>query len=160
MDRKLILLVEDTPDDEELALRALRQHSVLNQVVVARDGVEALDYLFGRGQYDGRDTTIMPELVLLDLKLPKISGLQVLEQIRAHEQTRNLPVVILTSSIEEEDIVSSYSHGANSYVRKPIQFLEFTEAVRRLSNYWLLLNRTTARRLEEGHEETVTSSDR
>lgn len=135
-----ILLVEDNADDEALTLRALKKNNIHNDVVVAHDGVEALDYLFGTGLYAGRDLTIMPQVILLDLKLPKIDGLQVLKKIRAEEQTRLLPVVILTSSKEQEDVIQGYSLGANSYVRKPVDFSQFIEAVRQLGLYWLILN--------------------
>ena len=137
---KIILLVEDNPDDEALTLRALRSSNILNEVVVARDGREALDYLFGEGAYAGRDLNIMPEVVLLDLKLPKIDGLEVLRQMRAHEKIGFIPVVILTSSREEKDIMSSYKLGANSYIRKPVDFVQFTEAAKQLGLYWLVLN--------------------
>jgi len=140
MKEKIILLVEDNPDDEELTLLALQDSNILNQVVVVRDGVEALDYLFGVGQYAGRDTSRLPQLTLLDLKLPKLSGLEVLERLRADPRTRLVPVVVLTSSSEEEDIVASYRLGANSYVRKPVEFHRFADAVRQLGLYWLLLN--------------------
>jgi len=140
MSKRVILLVEDEPDDEELTLLALREHNILNDVVVARDGVEALDYLFATGPYAGRDTSVLPQVVLLDLKLPKLSGLQVLERVRADPRAKLLPVVILTSSSEEEDIIASYKLGANSYVRKPVEFDQFAEAVRQLGLYWLLLN--------------------
>lgn len=136
-----ILLVEDNPDDVDLTLRALRKSAIPNELVVASDGVEALDYLFGTGNYAGRDLTDMPQVILLDLKLPKIDGLQVLQGIRNHERTRLLPVVVLTTSNEERDLIESYQHGANSYVRKPVDFIEFTDAVRQLGMYWLLLNR-------------------
>lgn len=145
MNEKIILLVEDNPDDEALTLRALKQSNILNVVVVARDGVEALDYLFGDGRYADRDLRIMPEVILLDLKLPKIDGLEVLKRLRADARTRLLPVVILTSSDEQRDIVESYSLGANSYIRKPVDFNQFTEAVRQLGLYWLLLNVTPPR---------------
>lgn len=135
-----ILLVEDNADDEALTLRALKKNNIHNDVVVAHDGVEALDYLFGTGLYAGRDLTIMPQVILLDLKLPKIDGLQVLKKIRAEEQTRLLPVVILTSSKEQKDVIQGYSLGANSYVRKPVDFSQFIEAVRQLGLYWLILN--------------------
>ncbi len=135
-----ILLVEDNPDDEALALRALEKNRIHNTIVVARDGAEALDYLFGTGVYAGRDMTTMPAVVLLDLKLPKIDGLEVLRRIRADEGTKLLPVVILTSSKEDRDLINGYSLGANSYVRKPVDFTEFAEAVRHLGLYWLLLN--------------------
>jgi two-component system, response regulator len=137
---KIILLVEDNPDDELLTLRALRKNNVLNKVVVARDGVEALDYLFGTGGHSGRDTAIMPQLILLDLKLPKIDGLEVLKRLRADERTRLLPVVILTSSREEQDMLDGYGFGANSYVRKPVNFEQFVQAIEQLKLYWLILN--------------------
>ena len=139
-DDKTILLVEDNPDDEALTLRALRKANVRNEVVVARDGVEALAYLFGTGPHAGRDTTEMPQVVLLDLKLPRLDGLEVLRRLRADERTRLLPVVILTSSKEEQDLITGYSEGANSYVRKPVDFSQFVDAVRQLGLYWLLLN--------------------
>jgi CheY-like chemotaxis protein len=140
MEKKVILLVEDNPDDVDLTLRALKKANVLNEVVVVRDGVEALDYLFGTGSYEGRDLRIMPTVVLLDLKLPKIDGLEVLRRLRADERTKFLPVVVLTSSKEEQDMLNSYKLAANSYVRKPIDFVQFTEAVHQLELYWLLLN--------------------
>ena len=140
MEKKVILLVEDNPKDEALTLRALRKSNVANEVVVVRDGVEALDYLFATGGYSGRDLREMPQVILLDLKLPKVDGLQVLEAIRADERTRRLPVVIFTSSGEEEDLVNSYNLGANSYVRKPVEFEQFLEATRQLGLYWLVLN--------------------
>ena len=140
MKTKSILLVEDNPDDEALTLRALKTNNLANKVVVARDGAEALDYLFATGAYLGRDTTDMPEVTLLDLKLPKIDGLEVLKRLRADDRTRLLPVVILTSSTEEQDLIRSYSLGANSYIAKPVDFLQFTEAVKQLGLYWLLLN--------------------
>jgi two-component system response regulator len=142
---KAILLVEDNPDDETLTLRALRRHNIRNPVVVARDGVEALDYLFGTGPYAGRDTTDLPQVMLLDLKLPRLDGLEVLRRVRADERTRRLPVVILTSSREESDVVAGYDLGANSYVRKPVDFTEFLESVRQLGLYWLILNETPPR---------------
>jgi two-component system response regulator len=135
-----ILLVEDNPDDEALTLRAFRKNNVTNEVVVARDGAEALDYLFGTGTYANRDVTIMPQVVILDLKLPKVDGLEVLRRMRAAPQTKLLPVVILTSSNEERDLLDGYGLGANSYVRKPVDFAEFVDAVRQLGLYWLLLN--------------------
>jgi len=140
MDDKIILLVEDDPDDVELIFLSLEECRVRNKVVVANDGVEALDYLFGTGKYSDRDPTALPEVVLLDLKLPKLDGHQVLERIRADPRTRLLPVVILTSSDTERDIVRSFENGANSYVRKPVDFHEFSEAVRSLGLYWVLLN--------------------
>jgi CheY-like chemotaxis protein len=137
---KTILLVEDNPGDEALTLRALRKHDPQINVVVARDGVEALDYLLGPGGAGDRAGRPLPELVLLDLKLPKIDGLEVLRRIRAAERTRLLPVVILTSSAEDPDIAKGYRLGANSYIRKPVDFVEFTEAVRQLGLYWLVVN--------------------
>lgn len=137
---KVILLVEDNPDDELLTLRALKKNNVLNDVVVARDGVEALDYLFATGKHDGRDANVMPQLVLLDLKLPRVDGLEVLRRMRANERTRLLPVVILTSSKEQQDMIDGYGLGANSYVRKPVNFERFVEAVEQLKLYWLVLN--------------------
>ena len=140
MERKVILLVEDNPKDEALTLRALRKSKVANEVAVARDGVEALDYLFATGSHAGRDMREMPQVVLLDLKLPKVDGLQVLQAIRADERTRRLPVVVFTSSSEQEDLIKSYNLGANSYVRKPVDFEQFLEATRQLGLYWLVLN--------------------
>jgi two-component system response regulator len=135
-----ILLVEDNPDDVDLTLRAFRKSKIANEIVIARDGVEALDYLFATGRHAGRDSNSLPQLVLLDLKLPRLDGLQVLERIRGNPKTRLLPVVILTSSTEEPDLLTGYSLGANSYIRKPVDFQEFVVAVRRLGLYWLLLN--------------------
>ncbi len=140
MGEKVILLVEDNPDDEELELRALTKAHIVNRIVLARDGEEALEYLFGRGRYAGRDVTDLPQVVLLDLKLPKLGGLEVLEALRADPLTRLLPVVVLTSSSEDEDVLASYRLGANSYVRKPVEFRQFAEAVQQLGMYWLLLN--------------------
>jgi CheY-like chemotaxis protein len=140
MDRKIILLVEDNLDDEVLTLRALKKSNILNEVAVARDGAEALDYLLATGAHAGRDTSVMPEVILLDLKLPKVDGLEVLQRLRANERTKVLPVVILTSSDEEQDITDSYSLGANSYIRKPVDFVQFAEAIRQLGLYWLVLN--------------------
>ncbi|SRR5260221_6981917 len=136
---KIILLVEDNPDDEKLTLRALQKNKISNEVVVARDGVEALDYLFGSGPHTGNSNPL-PQVVLLDLKLPKLDGLEVLRRLRAHERTKLLPVVILTSSNEEHDRIIGYGLGANSYVRKPVDFNQFMEAARQLGLYWLVLN--------------------
>ena len=138
--KKSILLVEDNPDDEVLTLRALKKHNLANQITVARDGAEALDFLFGTGKHAGRDLNAMPTVVLLDLKLPKVDGLEVLRRIRADERTRRIPVVILTSSNEEKDVVRSYDLGINSYIRKPVEFEKFLAAVEELGLYWLLLN--------------------
>jgi two-component system response regulator len=140
MTDKVILLVEDSPDDEELTLRALKKNNILNEVVVARDGAEAVDWLFGTGVHEGRDTLIQPVVVLLDLKLPKLDGLEVLRRIRADERTEILPVVMLTSSKEEQDIINSYKLGANSYIRKPVDFTQFAEGIKQLGLYWLVLN--------------------
>jgi two-component system response regulator len=140
MRNNTILLVEDNPDDEILALRALKKNNILNEVIVAHDGAEALDYLFATGQYEGRDLSDWPVVVLLDLKLPKVDGLSVLQRLRADERTRLQPVVVLTSSSEEEDILHSYSLGVNSYVRKPVDFEQFLKAVGLLGMYWLLVN--------------------
>jgi two-component system response regulator len=137
---KIILLVEDNPDDEALTLRALKKNNILNKVVVARDGVEALDYLFGTGPHAGRDTALQPHIILLDLKLPKIDGLEVLRKLRADPRTSLLPVTILTTSNEEQDVLRGYQLGANSYIRKPVDFGQFMEAVRQLGLYWLVLN--------------------
>jgi two-component system response regulator len=142
MDGKVILLAEDNPDDEALTLRALTKNNIKNEVVVAHDGAEALDYLFGKGAYAGRDIRVMPQVILLDLKLPKVDGFEVLRKLRADERTKRLPVVILTSSNEEQDRISGYDLGANSYVRKPVEFSNFIEAVRQLGLYWLILNQT------------------
>jgi len=141
MKEKVILLVEDNPDDEELTIRTLQKNNIRNEVVVAHDGVEALDYLFGTGKYAKRDMNILPVIIMLDIKLPKIGGLEVLRRIRGDERTKLLPVVILTSSDEERDLVESYQLGANSYVRKPVDFDQFQKAVQRLALYWLLLNK-------------------
>ncbi|HEX6927862.1 MAG TPA: response regulator [Gammaproteobacteria bacterium] len=140
MKNRPILLVEDNPDDEMLALRAFKNSGIMNEIVVARDGVEALDYLFLKGSHASRTPATNPAVVLLDLKLPKLDGLEVLKEIRGNSRTRRLPVVILTSSKEDRDLVESYERGANSYVRKPVDFNEFAEAVSRLGVYWLLLN--------------------
>ena len=133
-------MVEDNPDDEALTLRALRKYNLANEVVVVRDGQEALDYLFGEGEYSARDANLLPQVILLDLKLPKVDGLQVLERLREHQTTRHVPVVVLTSSNEEQDMSRSYDLGANSYVRKPVNFEQFLEAARQLGLYWLVLN--------------------
>ncbi len=146
LNQKIILLVEDNADDEALTIRALRRNNVANEVIVKRDGAEALDYLFARGAHAGRDAGDLPEVVLLDLKLPKVDGLEVLRQIRADERTALLPVVILTSSGEERDLVEGYRLGANSYVRKPVDFTEFSQAVGQLGLYWLLLNQAPPRK--------------
>lgn len=143
MKDKVILLVEDNARDEALTLRALKKSNLVNEVVVARDGVQALDYLFGTGIYAGRELAVMPQLILLDLKLPKVNGLQVLQRLREHELTRRLPVVVFTSSNEEEDLINSYNLGANSYVRKPVDFEQFLEATRQLGLYWLVLNQVS-----------------
>jgi two-component system, response regulator len=136
----IILLVEDNADDVELTLRAFRTSKVLNEIVVVSDGVEALDYLFATGSHAGRDRKLLPEVVLLDLKLPKIGGLEVLKRMRTDERTRRIPVVVLTSSNEERDILSSYDLGANSFVRKPVDFAQFADAARQLGMYWLVTN--------------------
>lgn len=140
MEEKLILLVEDNPDEEALALRALSHNGINSEVVVARDGAEALDFLFGEGAYAGRDTSIMPTVTFLDLRLPKVDGLEVLKRIRADDRTKLLPVVTLTSSDEKIDIITSYESKVNSYVRKPVSFTAFTEAVGQLGMYWMQLN--------------------
>lgn len=140
MSEKTILLVEDNPDDEEFTLRALRKANVTNEIIVVRDGGEAVEYLFGTGKYADRDPEARPAVVLLDLKLPKLSGIEVLQRMRASPATRFVPVVVLTSSSEEEDKLKSYASGANSYVRKPVEFAAFANAVARLGIYWLMLN--------------------
>jgi two-component system, response regulator len=140
MTMKPLLLVEDNRDDELLTIRALKKNNFLNDVIVARDGQEALDYLLGSGAHAGRDLSQVPQVVLLDLNMPRVDGLEVLRRIRADERTKILPVIVMTSSKEEEDIVQSYSRGANAYVRKPVDFREFTEAVKHLGLFWLLLN--------------------
>lgn len=139
---KVILLVEDNPDDVELTLRAFKKYNIMNEVVIASDGAEALDYLFGKGKYAGRGISKLPEVILLDLKLPKVDGLEVLQRLRSDERTKLLPVVILTSSNEERDMINGYKFGANSYVQKPVDFTQFSEAVGRLGIYWLLLNKS------------------
>lgn len=140
MKERIILIVEDNPKDEALTLRALKKHNIKNDVVVVRDGAEALDYLFGTGTHAGRDLADLPAVVLLDLKLPKIDGLGVLKRVRADDRTRLLPIVILTSSKEQRDLLDGYSLGANSYVRKPVEFTEFADAIHQLGLYWLILN--------------------
>ncbi|HKY53026.1 MAG TPA: response regulator [Anaerolineales bacterium] len=140
MEDKMILIVEDNPDDEALTIRALRKNNIGNRLVVVRDGVEALDFLFCTGPYANRDARDLPQTILLDLKLPKVDGLEVLKRIRADKRTSLLPVVILTSSKEEQDLLQSYKNGANSYVRKPVNFNEFLDAARQLGLYWLVLN--------------------
>ena len=138
--RGAILLIEDNPQDEELTLRALEQHQITSDIFVTRDGKEALDYIFAQGLYGARDPHELPTLVLLDLKLPKIDGIEVLRRLRAHERTKLLPVVILTSSVEDRDRLAGYGNGANSFVRKPVDYIEFSEAVRQLGLYWLVVN--------------------
>ncbi len=140
MSERVILLVEDNPSDEELTLRALKKSNIVNRVVVVRDGAEALDWLFRQGMHAERSADEVPQVILLDLKLPKIDGHEVLRAIRADARTRLLPVVVLTSSIQEQDVVTSYDHGANSYVRKPVDFTQFAEAIRQLGLYWLVIN--------------------
>ena len=145
MAEKMILLVEDNPDDEELTTRALRQAKIANEIVVARDGSEAVEFLFGEGRHAGRDLSQMPAVVLLDLKLPKLSGLEVLQRLRADQRTKLIPTVVLTSSSEDEDMLKSYQWGANSYVRKPVEFGAFVNAVSQLGVYWMLLNQAPPR---------------
>jgi two-component system, response regulator len=140
MEEKTILLVEDNPDDVDLTLRVFKKNHILNKVVVARDGAEALDYLYGTGTYAGRDSRDVPQLILLDLNLPKIDGLEVLKRIRADERTKYISGVILTSSKEEQDVIQGYRMGANSYIRKPLDFKQFVESVKQLGLYWLVLN--------------------
>lgn len=140
MTDRVILLVEDNENDEVLTLRALKKSNILNRVVVVRDGAEALDYLFARGTHAGRTATETPQVILLDLKLPKIDGLEVLRAIRGDDRTKLLPVVVLTSSVEDQDVIQSYGLGANSYVRKPVDFNQFVDAVRQLGLYWLVIN--------------------
>ena len=147
---KAILLVEDNPDDEALTLRALRRNDIRNEVVIARDGVEALDYLFGTGAHAGRDTRVQPQVVLLDLKLPRLGGLEVLERLRGDARTSLLPVVILTTSNEASDVFSGYRLGANSYIRKPVDYKQFTDTVRQLGSYWLGLNLPPSEPLPQG----------
>ena len=141
MSERYILLVEDNPDDEELTLLSLRKNNLAHDIVVVRDGVEAIEFLFGNGQYASRDVSHVPTVILLDLKLPKLDGLGVLKRLRSEERTRTLPVVVLTSSSQDADVIASYNLGANSYVRKPVEFGAFVEAVSSLGLYWVLLNR-------------------
>ena len=140
MNKKLILLVEDNPDDVALTMLAFKKSNILNEIVVAKDGVEALDYLFGTGKYEGRDINFKPQVILLDLKMPKMDGLEVLQRMRADQRTKLLPVVVLTTSSEVKDRIESYKLGANSYVRKPVDFMQFAEAVRQLGLYWIVMN--------------------
>ncbi len=142
MEDRIILLVEDNPDDVDLTLRALKKNNIKNKVIIAKDGVEALDYLHGTGMHAGRDTKDQPVIVMLDLKLPKISGMEVLRDIRQNERTSLIPVVILTSSTEQKDMVEGYKLGANSYIRKPVDFEQFAEAIKLLGLYWTLYNET------------------
>lgn len=142
LEKKTILLVEDNPDDVELTLLGLKKNNVVNDIVVAVDGAEALDYLFCTGKYAERDASVMPVLILLDLKLPKIDGHEVLKRLRSDDRTKIIPVVVLTTSDEEADMVQSYNCGANSYIRKPVDFIRFSEAIQQLKVYWLLLNET------------------
>ncbi len=143
MEKKIVLLVEDNPDDEELTRLAFDECHLANELVVVRDGQEALDYLFSTGRYAGRGIVEPPQVVLLDLKLPKVDGLQVLQRVRSDERTKRLPVVVLTSSKEEQDLIDSYSMGASSYIQKPVDYLQFVEAVRQLGLYWLVLNQVS-----------------
>jgi two-component system, response regulator len=142
MKNKVILLAEDNPDDIQLTLRALKKSNIMNDVVVTQDGVETIEYLFGTGKYAGRDTKVLPQVLLLDLKMPKMDGLEVLQRIRSDERTKLLPIVVLTTSSEDKDRVESYKFGANSYVRKPVDFNQFAQAVNQLGLYWLVLNET------------------
>jgi two-component system, response regulator len=146
---KIILLVEDNLDDVALTLRALKTNNIKNEVVVVHDGAEALDFLFGTGKYSGRDLTVMPTVILLDLKLPKVDGIEVLRRLRENQLTKFIPVVILTSSKEEQDVINGYRFGVNSYVRKPVNFTQFAEAVNHLGLYWLLLNETPFKKGEQ-----------
>jgi two-component system response regulator len=140
MQKNIIMIVEDNEDDLELTLRAFAKNKILNEIVIARDGVEALDYLFGTGVHEGRDLHVMPEVILLDLNMPRMSGIETLKRIRADERTKLLPVVVLTSSDEEQDMTASYECGVNSYIRKPVDFNQFVDSVRQLSLYWMVLN--------------------
>lgn len=145
MENKSILLVEDNPNDELLMLRALKKNNIANEVVVVHDGVEALDYLFGTGSYTGRNLDDLPQLMLLDLKLPKLDGLETLRRVRANSRTKYIPVVVLTTSTEQKDIIDSYDLGANSYVQKPVDFNEFIQATQQLGLYWLVINRNVTK---------------
>ena len=156
MKNKTMLVVEDNPDDSELALRALKQNKIANRIGVARGGVEALDYLFGGGAYVGRIPDELPAVVLLDLKLPKLDGLEVLKKIRSTERTRLLPVVILASSKQEQDLVKSYSPGANGFIRKPVDFYQFARSIQELQLYWLVLNESIPS--EAYHRENITEN--
>ncbi len=147
MSQPIILLVEDNADDELLTVRAFKKSNVANEVVVVRDGIEALDWLFGTGDHTARDVSVQPQLILLDLKLPRLDGLEVLRRIRADERTALLPVVVMTSSKEEEDIIKSYQLGANSYLRKPVEFERFLDAAKSLGMYWLVLNTRAPQRV-------------
>lgn len=149
MDKKMILLVEDNPDDEELTLIALKQGQIHAEVSVACDGEEALDYLFCRGEYSRRNPSRQPQFILLDLKLPKLSGLEVLERLRADRRSQFIPVLVLTSTSEKDDILSSYRLGTNSYGRKPVEFRLFSDAVQKMGQYWLLLNETPSQKIQE-----------
>jgi len=140
MKKNIIMVVEDNQDDLDLTLRAFAKNNILNEIVIARDGVEALDYLFGTGAHEGRDLRVMPEVILLDLKMPRMGGIEVLRRIRGDARTKLLPVVVLTSSDEERDMIESYECGVNSYIRKPVDFGQFVDAVRQLSLYWVVLN--------------------
>jgi len=140
MKNKVILLVEDNPDDVHLTLRALKKSKIANNIVIAQDGVEAMDYLFATGKYTGRDMTILPQVILLDLKMPRLDGFEVLHRLRNDDRTRLLPVVVLTTSSEDQDRVESYKLGANSYIRKPVDFAQFMNAIQQLELYWLILN--------------------
>ncbi len=143
MEKKIVLLVEDNPDDEELTRLAFDECHLANELIVVRDGQEALDYLFSTGRYADRSIAELPQVVLLDLKLPKVDGLEVLQRVRSDERTKRLPVVVLTSSKEEQDLIDSYSLGASSYIQKPVDYLQFVEAVRQLGLYWLVLNQVS-----------------
>lgn len=161
MDKKIIMLVEDNPNDEALTIRALKKNNDMNEIIIARDGVEALNYLFGEGSYSGRDTSIMPDLILLDLKLPSINGLEVLKRIRTDERTKFVPVVILTSSKERRDLAECYELGANSYIRKTVDFVEFRKTMELLGLYWLVFNvapETDRMHESEGQSDEYTTS--